>query len=303
MTVIRTLIAGLALTSLLTGPLLANEPSDDDIIVVTGERMTRKQAHELARAHAQAVLVAPVSDQNARWEDPLCIGAIGLREDLALAVIDRIQAIATEAKVRMGGAKCQPNVIVLFTPNSDAAFADIEKRKPELLSLTWNADRKKLRTPGLPVRWFYGQEVEGVGGRQTGPNATGLAGGGAAGGLFDLPVLSNSGASRAYTGVQLSLTGAIVLVDVPRVANVPLAALSDYIAFSVLSRTRIDAAPQSTSIMSLFSADEANRPDGLTEIDMALLKALYSVPSNHSATVHRRLMASEMIKTLTAGTP
>jgi hypothetical protein len=57
---------------------------EDETIVVTGTRMTRGQAFEMARRYTRAVLAVPQADQNARWADPLCIGAIGLRPEVAV---------------------------------------------------------------------------------------------------------------------------------------------------------------------------------------------------------------------------
>lgn len=84
------LLAGLALGALLASPVAAQtRASEDETIVVTGTRMTRGEAFEMARRYTRAVLAIPQADQNARWADPLCIGAIGLRPEVATPLIDR----------------------------------------------------------------------------------------------------------------------------------------------------------------------------------------------------------------------
>lgn len=287
---------------LLAAPVAASEPRDSDTIVVTGTSMTRKEARTIAQAHARAVLGTPISGQNARWAEPVCIGAVGVRETTAVPVIDRIEAVARAAGARLAGPGCRPNVMLLFTRDADKGFAEIERRRPDLLSSTWAEDRKKLRVAGLPVRWFYGQVVEGLGGRQTGADAPALFG--TAGALPDgLAVLNEGGASRIGSPAQVSVTGATVLIDVPRAAGVSLPALADYIAFAILSRTRIDAAPGTDSIMTLFRAEPDARPDGLSALDQAFLKALYSVPINRVASVHRGLMAEAMVNALETPAP
>jgi hypothetical protein len=116
-------------------------------------------------------------------------------------------------------------------------------------------------------------------------------------------VLREGGSSRITTPVQVNISSATVLVDVPRVSNVPLKALADYIAFAMLSRTRIDVEPASGSIMALFQAPEDARPEGLTALDLAFLKALYKVPINFVSTVHRGSVMEAMVKDLSVPAP
>lgn len=277
---------------------LAAQASDDDPIVVTGQRIPRAQAHQMAREFTRAVLAAPQADQNARWAEPICIGAIGLRAEVATPLIDRIEATAQKVGARVAEGECQPNVMLAFLQDSDTAFATLERKRPDLLQSTRIEERRKLSQPGLPVRWFYGQVVEGLGGRGASPNAPGLAG--APGALFDLPVLNDGTSSRINSPAQVSIKGVTVMVDVPRIAGVPFDALADYLAFGILSRTRIDADPKSASITALFVAEEDSRPTGMSDFDLAMLKALYKIPINRSAAVHRNQIASEMIKEIAA---
>lgn len=283
------MIAFLAAISAASLPLAnanaqADPASDDDTIVVTGQQMTRGEAHEMATKYTRAVLAPSVAEQNARWSLPICIGVVGLRDEHALAIIDRIEASAKAAGARVASAGCTPNVILTFVSDSDMVFADLYRTRGDLLSNTDPQEERKLKEKGLPVRWFYSQAVEGLGGRAT------LAGDGG------VPILSNIQGSRIDSPAQVSITGCTVLVDIPRVSRVTVDALTDYIAFAVLSRTRIGAAPGVASIMNLFDAAEADRPAGMTPMDQAMLRALYRIPINRRSAVHNSQMASEMIK-------
>lgn len=86
----------------------------------------------------------------------------------------------------------------------------------------------------------------------------------------------------------------------PRVSHVSIGALTDYLAFAILSRTRMDATPNASSIMNLFEASQDERPDAMTDLDKAMLKALYRIPINRKAAVHRAQIASEIIKEISA---
>jgi hypothetical protein len=290
---IPALLSSLALSAALAAPIQATPPTDEEVITVTGAVMAEDEARARSREHVGAVLGAPVSGQNARWAAPLCIAIVGVQPATAVPVLNRIEAVVTGAGAQLGGKGCKPNVVLHFTADADADFAAIERKRPDLFEQTFAADREKLRAPGLPVRWFYGRKLEGVGGRQLDVDPSG-------GTLAGMPILREGGASRITTPVQVNITSVTVLVDVPRVAGVPVKALADYIAFAVLSRTRMDVAPGSGSIMALFQAPEGARPEGITALDMAFLKALYTVPINFVSAVHRGSVLEEMVKQLSA---
>lgn len=290
------LVTPLALAAALATPVAAGKQSVADTITVTGTAMDREQARAVSRALPRAVMGTPISGQNARWTAPLCIAVSGVQPTTAVPVLERMEAIATRAGARLGKPGCSPNVVLHFSADADADFAGIERQQPALLGGTQTADRQKLRTPGQPVRWFYGSKVEGLGGRQidTNPRQRPLA---------ELPELREGGLSLITIPVQVNITSVIVLVDVPRVAGVSLTALADYVAFAVLSRTRMDIAPGSGSIMALFEPTEGSRPEAITAPDMAFLKALYTIPINRVAAVHRGNLAEEMMKDLAKPVP
>jgi hypothetical protein len=293
---ISALIWSIAISASLADTAFAAPPTDEEVITVTGAVMAEEEARARSREHVGAVLGTPVSGQNARWSAPLCIAVVGVQPATAVPLLNRIEAVVASAGATLGRKGCRPNVVLHFTADADADFAAIERKRPDLFDQTFAADRDKLRTPGLPVRWFYGRKLEGVGGRQLDVDPSG-------GAMAGMPMLREGGASRITSPVQVNITSATVLVDVPRVAGVPLKALADYIAFAVLSRTRMDVAPGSGSVMALFTAPEGARPEGLTALDLAFLKALYKVPINFASTVHRGTVMEAMVKDLSAPTP
>lgn len=294
---ISALLSPLAIAAFLAAPGQATPPTDEEVITVTGTVMDEEEARTRSRAHVGAVLGTPISGQNARWATPLCIAIVGIQPTTAVPMLDRIEAVVRSSGAELGKEGCRPNVVVHFTADADADFAAIERKRPDLFEETFAADREKLRTPGLPVRWFYGRKLEGVGARQMDEDLP------AGGVLSGFTVLREGGASRITTPLQVNINSVTVLVDVPRVAGVPPKALADYIAFAMLSRTRMDVEPGSGSIMALFTAPEGARPEGLTALDLAFLKALYTVPINFVSTVHRGTVMEKMVKQLSAPTP
>lgn len=293
---VRKLLASIALGSLLAAPVVAQvDPSaepvadpanDSETIVVTGTTMTRGEAFKLAENYTRAVFAPSVSDQNARWEVPICLSVVGLREEAAVQIIDRVEAIAKDVGAPVAGPGCSPNVFLAFSKDADADFENVSTRRAGILKDTSAEELRKLRTPGLPVRWFYAQRAQGVGGRGTFKGENGV------------PILRNIKPSRIDSPIEVSITGCTVLVDMPRASQVSVGALTDYIAFAVLSRTQVSARPGPDSIMDLFEKGEGERPDAMTVFDKALLKALYRLPTNRNAAIHRAQLASEIVKEL-----
>ncbi len=287
----RKMLASFALGSMLATTAMAQtqSPSDADSIVVTGTKMTRGQAHDLAQNYTRAVLAPSVSDQNARWATPpICLSVIGLRDEAAYQLMARIEETARAVGAPVAEAGCSPNVFLAFSANSDADFENMIQKRAELLADTSPEEVRKLRSPGLPIRWFYTQTVEGLGGRTTTRGDQGVA------------LLKNVNPGRIDSPIQVSIIGCTVVVDMPRVSHVSIGALTDYLAFAILSRTRMDATPNASSIMNLFEASQDERPDAMTDLDKAMLKALYRIPINRNAAVHRAQIASEIIKEISA---
>lgn len=216
------LVSALALFACLAGPAHAAPQADQDVITVTGTVMNEEEARARSRAHVAAVLGTPVSGQNARWASPLCIAIVGAEPASAVPILNRIESIVTNAGAELGRKGCRPNVVMHFTANADTDLAAIDRKRPDLLEELPEAERRRLRTAGLPVRWFYGDKVDGVGARQLDedlPSGDQLAG---------YVVLREGGASRITTPIEVRITSATVLVDAPRVAGVPVKALADY---------------------------------------------------------------------------
>jgi hypothetical protein len=151
---IPALLSSLALASMLAAPGHATPPPDEEVITVTGTVMDEKEARIRSRAHVAAVLGAPIAGQNARWSGPLCIAIVGVQPTTAVPVLERIEAVVRSAGAELAKEGCRLNVVVHFTADADADFAAIERKRPDLFEETFIADREKLRTPGLPVRWF-----------------------------------------------------------------------------------------------------------------------------------------------------
>ncbi len=254
------------------------------------------------RAFVEQVALEPRSDERplARWEDDICVGAVGLSAQDAQALIDRISARARSVGLDPGAPGCRANVMVIYAPDADVLTRQIVDQRRDLLG--YYADGSAVAAGGMaldefantsrPVRWWY-IGSEGAGAIQNRPGvemdrqssgrelAAAAAGGdsGSASGLSsgDIQGMDSvrTNGTRARTALRNELTYALVIVDARRVANLQPSAWMDYVA--MVSLAQIDPHANTRpfdSILNLFSTADSSQ-SALSQWDDAYLKALY----------------------------
>jgi len=275
------------------------------------------QAHaQDARAFVDAVSFTSSTNALARWSTRICVGAVGLGADQAQALVDRISARARQVGLRPGAPGCEPNVMVIYAPDSDRLAREIVDQRRDLLGYLQEDGRLTAGREAMDafaneeraVRWWHVSStgrgslrpVDGTtyqgGGRSTAAAAAGEGGNVGSGGdsAADLQGVEavRGTASRTRAEVRNNLTYALVVVDARRVANVPADAWMDYVAFVALAQIDAQASTAGyATVLNLFSS--ATPPAGLTAWDEAYLDGLYDarndVANRQASTIARRL--------------
>jgi hypothetical protein len=294
--------AAAALTLISMCPASAQETYSSEDIIVTGRRV-----REMAEAYAGAVALAPeAADQYARWNFRLCPSVAGLAPADAQNLIDHIARRAHEVDVETERTGCQPNLVIIFTPDPGRLAQEIVDTRRDLMGYytedeVITAGREALddfvHTPRA-VRWWHVSRTVGADGRPLG-GSTSRAGRGDGG-----AVAAASGGSGAdigaairggtgFTGVDTvrsngtrsrratrqDLNFALVLVDSARAAEAPPMAMADYLTMAALVQldpgANMSAYP---TILNLFAERPpgAVAPTGLTAWDIAYLQGLYA---------------------------
>lgn len=241
---------------------------NDEEIVVTGER-ERPSAREVSRqARDISGITGNIYDKPlARIEDRLCPGVIGLRQDAAELMIDRIRWNAARLGMRLaGGSGCAPNLIIAFVEDGKAQIAELFEKQPWLFQSLTLPERRALLDEDGPVRvWTTAQQRTRDGMPiQRRENLT------------DPPVVSMWMAhSKIYLTIREDITQVVVLFDRDAVRGKTVIQLADYATMRGFAQTRPaeGGAPLGT-ILTLFDPDRA-APGGLTEFDQAYLRSLY----------------------------
>ena len=271
------LCAALCGVLLLAAPALAQEAEDApaEDIVVTGEREreppTRGEVSRQARDISD--ITSDIYDKPlARIEDRLCPGIIGLKQDYASFMIDRIRWNAERFDVRQADdTACSPNLIIAFVDDGREEIARLHEKQPWLFASLTIPERERLLAEDGPVRvWTTalmrtrdGMPIE----RRESLDAP--------------PVVSMWMAhSKLYLTIREDITQVVVLFDRAAVRGKTLIQLADYATMRSFARTKpTDSSAPLDTILALFDANH-EPPGGLTEFDQAYLRSVYDGIAN-----------------------
>ncbi len=208
----------------------------------------------------------------ARWNRPVCVGAVNLRNEVGQYVIDRISDVARELEVEAGEPGCRPNVLIVAAVDGAGLASALVEDRPRNFDLRHNGTDagtrafRNFRTGDQPVRWW---QISMPINSENGERAVRLPGD------EQPPAIRVFSASRLRTQIRDDMVRSIIIVDVDRLGGASLVQLADYLALVALAQVdaEADTAPYPT-ILNLF-ADPASAPAGLTDWDRSYLTALY----------------------------
>ncbi|MEZ5961336.1 MAG: hypothetical protein R3C30_13055 [Hyphomonadaceae bacterium] len=286
---------------------------------------TQAQAQEQqdrARAFVDSVSFTSSANALARWDNRICVGAVGLAADQAQALVDRISGRAQQVGLRPGAPGCQANVMVIYAPDSDRLSREIVEQRRDLLGYLPDDGRVTAGREAMEdfanqpraIRWWHVSStgrgslrpVDGLTYQGTGMSSAAAAAGegggpGSSGGDSALDIQGaeavRTNGSRTRVEVRSNdLTYALVVVDARRVANVPAQAWMDYVAFVALAQIDASARVESyPTVLNIFN--NGATATGMTSWDEAYLAGLYDarteVANRQAAAISRRMARSQ----------
>ena len=266
-----------------TAPQPAGESTPVEPLVVTAP--TREVISEFVRN-----ISAPTRERKlARWNKTICPATLGLQRRYAEYLNDRLAAAAMQAGVKVGKPGCSPDLLIIVTADPKALLDQMAAEHGDFFAVnTFAHDRTSagggqdfaafLASPE-PVRWWHVSATVSAEGRPLGSSANTIRVTSATAdgkGFGSPPALRVTSPSRLRDTVREDFQHALLIVDAGQARGVSYQALSDYVAMAALAQLdpRADTAGVPT-ILNLFKADAASRPDGLTDWDRAYLRGLY----------------------------
>lgn len=249
----------------------------------------------------QIAFATSEDDPLARWEEGVCVGAVGLDPSQLQQLVDRVSLRARAVGLRPGRPGCRANVMIVFSDDSDAITRQIVDQRRDMLGFYSGDNRvtagrdamEEFANTPRPIRWWHVSST-GVGSmrpdaartrQSSGRTAAAAAASGGGAGIasgqgspHDLQGADavRSNGSRARTPESRNeLSYALIIVDARRVADIPASAWMDYVAFNALAQINPDArTTYYPTILNLFSGSSTPLT-GLTDWDLAYLDGLY----------------------------
>jgi hypothetical protein len=282
------------------------QPSTEHV-TVTGTR-----ARPVIDGFVQAfVKPARMTGKFARWEDRICPVTVGLRPAATSFVTHRVKQIAAQAGAPVNDSeRCRANIAIVFTTHGQALLDDIRKRRPEILGYyDNNSQRDALVVVNHPIQAWYTTATKDLRGNADLDNAKG---GGVEITIQD-PVFPNlfitmampHAHSRNVTGSRLGdgtrsvFDQIIIVADPTKLADYEIGALADYISLLALTQLdSLDICQALPSIVNLLSQGCAQKPNALTENDLAYLRGLYKMGPDRTSRIQQDEIAYQMEQVL-----
>ncbi|HEX8387646.1 MAG TPA: hypothetical protein VF636_01400 [Sphingomonas sp.] len=279
-----------------SGSASAQMRSDADVVVI-GERLTPDQIERETAEFIKRVGVASGHTPAARWTTPVYPQVLGLAPEHAPIVEAKIREVAKEVGVGLARPDCRRgNLTVSFVQDAGGVVRAIARKAPGNLDQTRGAARDALMDPARPIRWWYKTGVSGDGGMAQMSAAPPWVRGGISPGAplpqnADSTFLQEYGSSIISSKAKRGLLSASVVVDADRAEGLPLDTVASYAALVGLAEIRPHDPPPPGSIL----ATATLKPVHPTARDLAFLRALYRLPLDRVARVHRGGLLRAMV--------
>jgi hypothetical protein len=270
-------------------------PAPDRNIVVTGERPPATENQVTEQAKNISIVGDPLDQPLPRFEDWVCPGVLGLKDDAAAYIIQRIRYNAEQLDLRMteDNGSCEPNFIVAFVDDAQNALVEVARRNGYMLAgLSVTERGELLDAPGAARVWSNvmartrdGMPVPSERDARSAPERAGSTFAGTDGGGNPLSAPFNMGVppvsagwnahSKIYIATREDITSVLVLFDRSQVHGKSLLQLADYATMRGFALTRETSGEHpAPTILSLFDGD-GPKPERLTAFDLGYLGSLY----------------------------
>jgi hypothetical protein len=283
--------AGTAIAAaLLTGTGLSaqSEPADDPNIVVTGQREPPTDREVTEQARNISIIGSPLDNPLPRFEERVCPGVLGIKDDDAAYIIQRIRHNAEQFDVRLhkDDGKCEPNFIVAFVEDAQGQMAQLARRQGYMLAgLSVDVRGELVDAPGAARVWTNTVLRTNTGAPMPQRRETTTApertfsfnpdNGEAARMSLPPEARGANSHSRISFPFREDIYSVLILFDREQVKGKSLLQLADYATMRGLAFTReTRGEPEAATILSLFDGD-GPKPERLTAFDLAYLGSLY----------------------------
>jgi len=270
-------------------------PLSENVETVYSE-VQREQDESLSRRAVQGVL-APAdgteSGQYARWKEPVCFNVYGLTPLTKYTVERRMKDIAQQVGAQIDRREdCPPNILIAFTPDTQATLESIAKVRPWLVP-GLGMIRSRTRE-SQPIQAWYAIALSG----KTGHPVLVYDG-------YDQEprIIAAPSISRLGSGLSSQIMAVTMVVDTKAIMGMNLTMMADYFAVMTLAQTRATNRCRdfrTIANLMLKNCDAAHMAQAITDNDIALLTSHYKTNDDRMELLQGIRIIGNMRKALEA---
>ena len=259
------LIAALSAAALLAAQAQSSQqPTAVDDVVVSARPLDQQ-----VRSFLDDVAVPDRNLRVARWNRDVCVGVVSMRTATAQYLADRVSEIGMDIGLDPGEPGCKPNILIMAATDSAELATGLVEAYPRLFNpggsgmVRTRAALRRFQSDNQPIRWW---QVSLPVDNHTGKVAVRMPG--------EEPPVTTGTASRLRTEIRNDISRVIIVLDIPKLEGLDMKQVADYAAMVAYSQVDPDA--DFGGYDTILALDSNRDVRGITDWDMAYLRALYS---------------------------
>lgn len=262
----------------------ADTTRDSSQIIVQGSRDIDREIDKFVSALSEL----PITRQLSKFEKSVCPIVFGLPQAEDDAIAARMRKVAEAAGIRVSGADCVANVVVIITADKGAFLKALRRKRPEYFdAMEAMQVRQVLAQAGPATAW----QLKGAPLSARGTEIP-----------FDimLGMYKNTSAepeTRLRAAARPQFDAAVVVIEANAVEGLTTTQVADYAAmraYAGTNPTRLKTSSGTTILKVLEAPMGTEVPASLTRWDLGFLRGLYNSPDNLYAGAHRGAIAQEI---------
>jgi len=256
----------------------------EPIVVVGDRKLDEDRVREALRDMAKRGRSA--REPLGRYHDPLCVTVAGFGDVLGARIAERIAAQARIVGANVAEPGCTPNATVVMVDKPVVLLDRMGRERPGLLDAdSLRRIRATLRSGHPAISWASTERRDQFG-RQLAPGNP--LSGYEQDSLFNEMMFARDNRFPSQLNVDFSIarSGAVVVFDAYKMDGVHLDQLADYAVMRILGDPRPGTDPAAEgprTILDLFHAGPDAAPPGLTLVDLAYLRGIYTMSPTEPA--------------------
>jgi len=267
-------------------PVLSAQPASDvPEIVVEGTKEQDRRIQDFVGSLTDV----PLGGQLSRFDWAVCPSAVGLPDVQNQAATERMRRVAAAAGMRLAGAGCRPNALLVVADNKQEFVDGLHDKYPVYFADRWGRPNKPEVQPGPVAAWHVETFVDSNGKVPVRQRE------------LKYFISDSTDSSRLNPHSGLNMVAGVVVIERFALAGLTTTQVADYASMRIFARTDpMKLKASAPTILDILDSPMGSAvPVTMTEWDLGFLRALYASHGRQYANRQRKEMQGLLRKDLT----